>query len=373
MSESSTPEDKDSKTEEATEKKRTDAIEKGNIPIARDVYILTSLAAFWIFLTNASTFGLPYVTVNLGSFWASADEIRLSTIREVADLFGRFLQILFFACSPIVFIGAVLGLAGRFFQGPFKFRLERISPKLSNLSPIKGAQRIFGVAAIWEFLKSLSKTTILIVACVYAIVFLMPAIKSSALYDYMLAPAIIAHVLKFLTIGLLAALIVIVGIDIFLVRLKWKRDLRMSRHELKEEFKQVEGDPLIKSRLRSMAQSRARKRMIAEIPKATLVIANPTHYAIAMRYVREEGGAPMVVAKGVDFLAIKIREIARMNDIPVIENKSLARQMYNDVEIGKAIPSSFYRAVAEIIVMLNAIKSGQRYEARTQVTEGVDR
>jgi flagellar biosynthetic protein FlhB len=135
--------------------------------------------------------------------------------------------------------------------------------------------------------------------------------------------------------------------------------MRMSRHEIKDELKQMEGDPVVKARLRSLALDRSRKRMIDAVPRATLVIANPTHYAIALRYVREEGGAPMVLAKGQDLIALKIRQIAEANDIPIVEDKALARSMYDNVEVDKMIPVEFYRAVAEVIHLLNTRRAGR--------------
>jgi flagellar biosynthetic protein FlhB len=150
------------------------------------------------------------------------------------------------------------------------------------------------------------------------------------------------------------ATVLLVAADLVWARLHWLRDLRMSRQEIKDEAKELEGNPLVKARLRSLALDRARKRMIAAVPKATLVIANPTHYAIALQYVREKGGAPLVVAKGQDLIALKIREIAEANNIPVIEDKALARSMYDSVEVDQMIPPEFYRAVAELLHFLQA-------------------
>jgi flagellar biosynthetic protein FlhB len=132
----------------------------------------------------------------------------------------------------------------------------------------------------------------------------------------------------------------------------WRRDLRMTKQEVKDELKQTEGDPLVKMRLRSLQRDRSRKRMMAAVPRATLVIANPTHYSVALRYVREEGGAPLVVAKGKDLIALKIRHIAEENGIPVYEDKALARALYAAVEVERMIPAEFYKAVAGIILFL---------------------
>ena len=141
--------------------------------------------------------------------------------------------------------------------------------------------------------------------------------------------------------------------DITWSRLKWRRDLRMTRHDIKEEMKQAEGDPHIKARIRAIARQRSSRRMLDKLPRATMVIVNPTHYAVALRYAREESGAPIVIAKGVDFLALRIREIAAVHDIPLIEDQPLARSLYGAVEIGAQIPPEFYRAVAEILHYLS--------------------
>jgi flagellar biosynthetic protein FlhB len=130
----------------------------------------------------------------------------------------------------------------------------------------------------------------------------------------------------------------------------------MSKQEVKDEHKQSEGDPLVKQRIRMVARERARRRMIAEVPRATLVITNPTHYAVALRYTRNEGGAPLVIAKGQNLVALKIREIAERYDIPIVEDKPLARSLYDSVEVNKMIPSAFYKAVAEIIFYLHQRK-----------------
>jgi flagellar biosynthetic protein FlhB len=143
-----------------------------------------------------------------------------------------------------------------------------------------------------------------------------------------------------------------VAADIVWSRIHWRSELRMTRQELKDELKQSEGDPLVKSRLRSLARDRARKRMIAAVPQATVVIANPTHFAVALKYERSKGGAPMVVAKGADLIALRIREIAGRHGVPVIEDKPLARALYDAVDVGNWIPPEFYRAVARILHLL---------------------
>jgi flagellar biosynthetic protein FlhB len=146
--------------------------------------------------------------------------------------------------------------------------------------------------------------------------------------------------------------VLLVAADIVWTRFRWRSDLRMTRQEVKDELKQSEGDPAVKSRLRSLARDRARRRMIGAVPKATVVIANPTHYAIALKYDRAKGGAPLVVAKGADLIALRIREMATKHSIPIVEDKPLARALYDAVEVDQWIPPEFYRAVAKILHFL---------------------
>ena len=162
-------------------------------------------------------------------------------------------------------------------------------------------------------------------------------------------PALILDMATRVIATVAVATVVLVAADIVWSRVSWQRELRMTRQEVKDEMKQADGDPIVKARLRSLARDRLRKRMIAAVPRATLVVANPTHFAVALRYVREEGGAPLVVAKGQDLIALRIRDVAAEHGIPVIEDKALARSLYKTVEVDKMIPAEFYKAVAEIV------------------------
>jgi flagellar biosynthetic protein FlhB len=173
-------------------------------------------------------------------------------------------------------------------------------------------------------------------------------------------PVILPMMLQSWVIGFIAvigvfALLLAAG-DLVWSRIRWRRELRMTRHEIKEEMKQAEGDPYIKARIRAIARQRSSRRMLEKMPQASMVVVNPTHYAVALRYSREDGGAPVVLAKGVDFMALKIRELALQHEVPIVENKPLARALHDKVEIGTQIPAEFYRAVAEIIHFLHSRK-----------------
>lgn len=342
-------EDKASKTEEATEKKIKDALDKGNVPVSKEASVfagvLASLAIAHFVIGNAAAemVDLLYRLIDDPGGIALHDARDATTLMHALALgLGVFL-------APIVAIIAVFGLSASFLQNAPRMAKDRIQPKLNRISPIQGFTRIFGAQGGMELGKAVFKFVV-----VSAVVALIARVDYWRVVNGMYSdPTQIPELILSLTIRLLSAvcvsIVVLVIADIAFSRFKWKKDLRMSRHEVKDEHKQAEGDPLVKMRMRSLARDRARRRMIADVPRATIVIANPTHYAIALRYVREEGGAPVVVAKGQDLVALKIREIAQTHGIPVIEDKPLARSMYDAVEVDRPIPAEFYRVVAELL------------------------
>jgi flagellar biosynthetic protein FlhB len=215
---------------------------------------------------------------------------------------------------------------------------------------------MFGIAGFVEFLKSVFKLIAVAFVGFLALKATQAEVLSAMFMDPVTLPALSRGVLIRITgwVALLTLLLVVV--DLIWSRQHWLQELRMSRQELKEEMKHGEGNPQVKARMRALARSRSRKRMIAAVPHATLVITNPTHYAVALRYVREEGGAPRVLAKGVDLLALKIREVAEQHGVALVEDKPLARSLYENVEVDQLIPPEFYKAVAEIIYYLHLRK-----------------
>jgi len=262
---------------------------------------------------------------------------------------------------PLVVIMMVFGLAASLLQNAPRMVLQRIAPDLSRISPISGWNRLFGTQGLVEFGKSLFKLGS--VSAVVAVVLRSSEARAfEAMYtDPVALPEMILNIAMRIVSAICIATIVLVAIDLAWARFHWRRELRMTKQEIKDEHKQAEGDPMVKARLRSLARDRSRQRMIAAASRATLVIANPTHFAIALRYKREENPAPLVVAKGMDVIALKIREVAEQNRIPVIENKALARALYEAVQVDQVIPAEFFRPVAEIIYFLQS-KQASRTE-----------
>jgi flagellar biosynthetic protein FlhB len=259
---------------------------------------------------------------------------------------------------PLVVL-MIFGIVVSVLQNPLRFVGHRIKPEMSRLSPIKGLTRIFGVQGRVEFLKSVFKLTILSVCATAFLLNYKSDLVNAILLEPTALPQALARQMLNVLLAVGLSLAGIVAADLVWSRIKWRMDLRMSRQEVKDEHKQNEGDPLLKARRLSLARDRARRRMLSSVPKATVVIANPTHYAVALRYVRGDAGAPMVVAKGLDHIALRIREIAEAHEIPVIEDKALARSLYAAVSLDRPIPPEFYKAVAEIILYLMSRSAAQ--------------
>jgi flagellar biosynthetic protein FlhB len=229
-------------------------------------------------------------------------------------------------------------------------------PDASRISLRKGLSRVFGVRGWTEFLKSLLKLTAVIAVAAMMLVGQRVVLLTAMDVDPGMLPQRVLDLSVKTVAAVLVATLVVAAADLAWSRILWRRDHRMSKQEVKEELRQAEGDRMIKARLRSLRLDRSRKRMLSAVPRATMVVVNPTHYAVAMRYVRAEGGAPRVVAKGADFIALKIRSIAEENGVPVVEDKPLARSLYAAVDVDRPIPAEFYRAVAEIVHLIQQRK-----------------
>lgn len=351
MAESS---DQESKTEEPTEKKVRDALEQGKIPVSREASMFASMAALIVIQAFLIGQGVQQLTPSLRSLLDDPDGFPLSTGADAQNLLTVVgLEALRFLV-PLVVILAVFGLAASLLQNAPRLVLERIQPDFSRISPASGWSRIFGTQGLVEFAKSIFKLAS-VTSVVCFVLRSSEARAFEAMYtDPVALPEMILTIAMRIVSAICIATIVLVAIDLAWARFHWRRELRMTRQEIKDEHKQAEGDPLIKARLRSLARDRSRQRMIASVPRATLVIANPTHFAIALRYNRDENPAPLVMAKGMDVIALKIREVAEQNKIPVIENKALARALYEAVQVDQVIPAEFFRPVAEIIYFLQS-------------------
>ena len=349
--------DKESKTEEATEKKIRDTIEKGQLPFAKEVPVVGSFLAILVFMIFLAQPGAVELGGFLSMFLERPEAWSLATEHDAVLLYRQvFLEIAKLLAGLMALLIAA-GIAGSVFQNMPRMVADRVQPKLQRVSPKEGWSRLFGQKGLAEFAKSLGK--LIFAGAVLA--FAMREGQTRLLAGMITQPEAFGSVIRDIAIEIIISItlimVVIAVIDLLWSRFHWRQDLRMTRQEVKDEMKQSEGDPIMRARMRSLQRDRARRRMMAGVPKATLVIANPTHYSIALRYVREETPAPVVVAKGQDLVALKIREIAEANDIPIFEDVALARSMYNQVSVDSVIPPQFYQAVAELVRVLYESKA----------------
>ena len=350
--------DPEDRTEEPTEKRLHDAIERGQMAFSREAPLFASLSAALV----ALVFIIPgrAATLLAGLIGLIDDPAgwRIERGEDVLALSGP----LFVAAAqflwPVVALLTTAGVVASIAQASPRIVPHRVLPDFSRISPRSGLRRLFGIGGLVEFVKSLVKLTAVALVATMTLMGQKAILLNAMDVDPGMLPDRILTLAIKTVAAVLAATLAVASADLAWSRVRWRHDNRMSKQELKEEVKQAEGDRMIKARLRSLRLDRSRKRMLSAVPRATMVVANPTHYAVAMRYVRSEGGAPLVVAKGADLIALKIRAIAEAHDIPVVEDRPLARSLYAAVEVDRPIPADFYKAVAEIVHVIQQRKAG---------------
>ena len=352
--------DKDSKTEEATEKRIRDTVEKGKLPHSREAALLASFLAILIFAVFFAADSIGDLGVFLALFMEKPDAWPLTTANDAITLAHLVTVEVGGALASLLILLVVAGIGASAFQNLPQFVGERIRPQASRISIVKGWQRMFGVQGLAEFLKSLGKLGFAVLVLCFTLSDALQQFLSGMITQTTAFGAVMREMAVDIILSIVFVMGLIAAIDLVWSRFHWRQDLRMTKQEVKDEMKQSEGDPIVKMRLRSLARDRARRRMMTAVPRATLIIANPTHYSIALRFVREEDAAPVVLAKGQDLVALIIREIAEQHGIPIFEDVALARSMYKQVSVDSVIPSQFYQAVAELIRVVYARKPNHK-------------
>jgi flagellar biosynthetic protein FlhB len=365
--------DPDSKTEDPSARRLTEAAQQGNIAKSQEIshwfIFLAATIALWMFS------GLMWRKL-VGETLVFFEQPELIPIdpshlaRIAVDLFmGMGL-----AVSPIIGLFMVFSLSGSILQNPPRFTPERLQPNLEKLNPLAGLKRMVSLMTVVEFVKNLIKIAVIGVI-LFALIW--PELDSlEALIDLdvtLLVPITMRIIAKMLG-ALLGIMFVIAVADYLYQKYNYLKQLRMTKQEVKDEHKETEGDPMIKARLRQIRMQRSRKRMMKAVPEASVVVTNPTHYAVALKYDPDKMDAPRVVAKGADLIARRIREIATEHKVPIVENPPLARALFK-VEIDDPIPFELYRTVAEVISYIMRLKQGlnAQYEPdKEPVPEGAD-
>lgn len=344
------------KTEDPTQKRLDDAIERGDVVKSQEVntwFILAGAALILSSFSGSIAGGMQTALRNLiiNSFSIPTDGGSLLALLASLE---RTLLIIF--AMPLALI-VVAAIAGNLVQHPLVWSAQALKPNLSKISPASGLKRVFGKQALANLIKGLLKLAIL--GAVMAAILWPEHHRLDALVRT--DPVNIGATVRSLALQLLGAavalLAVIAAADYLFQYRQWFERQKMSLREMKEEFKSTEGDPHVKARIRALRQARMKKRMMAAVPTASVIITNPTHFAVALRYERGMT-APVCVAKGVDAIALKIREVAGEHDVPVVENPPLARALHATVEIDAEIPVEHYQAVAQVIGYVMRLKRG---------------
>ena len=342
--------DDQEKTEEPTAKKIEDARKEGNVPKSQDtssfVTLVVAIAAFF------SLF--PYIKVrmfNLYRFCQSYIGTDLDK-NDVHILMMTVFKEFALMVLPLAAIVALSGVLAALMQFGFLTTTKPLIPDFKKIDPIKGLKNLLSIKKLIEGIKIVVKVTlVMMLAYHYLLDFTteLPSVVFFPIYDQLEwlkdKAMILIAVMLLLFLGLAL-------FDLFFVRYNYFKDLKMSKQEIKDEYKQMEGDPQVKARIKKVQMEMSKKRMMSDIPSADVVITNPTHFAVAIRYDTEKENAPKVIAKGVDHLALKIKEIAREHGVQIIENPPLARELYKKCEIDEVIPETMYKAVAEVLAFV---------------------
>ncbi len=339
------------KTEKATPKKRRDQRKKGNVLQSKE--IVTAVSVLGIFTAMRLLIGLitKAVLAYSGSIYEHIGETEVSA-DTIIPIFTNVITVVAICVGPICLIAIFLGIIPTVAQTKGLFTMEALKPKFSRLNPLSGIKKLFSLDAIVSILKGLIEVIIISV-----VIYNEMQSRMNKFIELMNAGVMqgVAYALLsiFDLVMLICIMLVFVAAADFLFQWwRFEKKIMMSKQEVKEEFKQMEGDPQIKSKIRQRQQQMAARRMMQDVPKADVVVRNPTHFAVALKYDQDKNKAPQVVAKGKDYLARRIVSIAEENDVMTIENPPLARSLYSMVDVGREIPAELYNAVAEVLTVV---------------------
>ena len=352
--------DPESKTQEPTSKRLDDARRQGDVAKSPDLPSWAAMTAVTAVLVGSGGVMARNLVMGLLPFVAHPDQIDLehggavAVAKMAADAAWPFMLV-------VMLTACIAGVAGNVLQTGFIWAPGKLAPNPEKVSPLAGFKRLFGVDGFIQFGKSVLKVILIGVVCYMSLKPKLEGLTGLSLLAPLAMGPFLMQALKSLFFAVLGVLGVGAIADWLIQRQRFMQRMRMSREDVKEEMRQSEGDPAVKAKQRQLRMQRAKRRMMQNVPKATVVIANPTHFAVALRYDTSEAPAPICVAKGVDVLALRIRKLAEEHDVPVIEDPPLARALYAQIEIDQMIPREHFEAVAKIIgFILNPRKAARR-------------
>lgn len=344
------------KTEKATPKRKSDERKKGNVFQSKEIVTVASMIATFYALKALSPLILTTIKQAIIQFFTMAGTTDSLTTKDLPKLFIDSLKFFAMAALPLLLIGGAISIVATGAQTRFLVSFKTLAPKGNRLNPLQGIKKMFSLRGLIELMKSIIKIIVLGVIIYNELkdkIFTMSRMMSMEPIQVMQAVGdIILSIVQ--TAAILFAFVA--AFDLFYQWWDYEKNLRMSKQEIKEEYKQTEGDPQVKGKIKERQQQQARKRMMQGVPNADVVIRNPTHFAVALKYDSQKHAAPIVIAKGADLIALKIVEIAEQNNITVMENKPLARGLYDTVELNQEIPEKFYQPVAEVLAFVYSLK-----------------
>jgi flagellar biosynthetic protein FlhB len=355
--------DDSQKTEQPTQKKLQEAEDKGDITQSPEIATLAILASATLFIAMWGGTTATQVRALMTTFLAEPHRLSVSE-GSMGQLFGSLgMQVVWILAVPLGILAAA-SLAAHWVQHAPKFSTEKLKPDINRLNPLKGFGRIFGRTSLINFVKGLVK----VAAAGFAIYLIVWPVRDDVAAMVTLPVTLVLPFVQSVTVRFLCAALAVLAF-FAIADYGWQyfermRRLKMTRQELRDEFKQSEGDPTVKARLRQIRSERARQRMMAAVPKASVVITNPTHFAVALAYESGKMAAPICVAKGADLIALKIREIAEAHNVPIVENPPLARALFASVDVDETIKPEHFKAVAQVIGYVMRLKN--KLTARTE-------
>lgn len=345
------------KTEPATSKKLNDIRKEGQVAKSKELITAVSLMSLFIilkiYLSKLGTGLIDVYTQVYNSISKVVDDSYNGLpIRTAGSVMQQVIIDMIKLVIPILLVAIVIAILGNMLQQKWMVTAKPLQPKFSKISPISGFKRIFSVRQLVELIKSIAMISIIMIVVYNTVKSKMNILLT--FYDVGLNTALstIGSIIIDLGIKISAVFLIVGFADLFYQRIKFKNDNMMTKQEIKDEFKNTEGDPQVKGQIKRRMQEVSRRRMMQQLPEADVVITNPTHFAVALKYEPDAGKAPVVIAKGADYLAFQIKDKAKEYNIAIVENKPLARILYHNIDIGMEIPPELYQAVAEILAVV---------------------
>ncbi len=343
--------DSESKTEKATPKKRRDERSKGNVLMSRDVVGVATLFGSWVMLNVMGKIAVEQADSFLETCFNYIRNGEVGFLPGIGkELMVRCLVTVVTVAGPFLLVTLILAIVATFWQTRMLVTTEPLKPKLSKLNPLEGFKRMFSLRSVVELVKNLIKISILLFLIYRYYASVVTTFARFLDMELEQAARVLFSDILTLVLRVVIAFIVVAFFDYLYQWWDYERKLKMSKEEVKEEYKQTEGDPKVKGKIKQIQRERAMQRMMQQVPGADVVIRNPTHVAVALRYKPESDNAPVVVAKGLDELALRIVKTAEEHDVAVVENVPLARSLYSSIDLDREITPDFYGPVAEILV-----------------------